>query len=66
MDFDATIQGSRYTFNFISTTSVFISGSNTEYILYKKTQWHCADEIASPLLKSLGNAIEDHLKTESR
>ncbi|MGZ3837398.1 MAG: hypothetical protein ACXVMS_01945 [Flavisolibacter sp.] len=62
MEFDATIQGIRYTFNFISRTSVLISGSNEEYILYKKHQWHCADEISMPLLKSLGNAIEDHLR----
>ena len=62
MEFEAIIHNTNYTFNFINDTSVLISGNKTEYILYKKKQWHCADIINEKLLKSLGNAIEEHLK----
>jgi competence transcription factor ComK len=62
MEFEATIQNTSYTFNFINNTSVLISGNNAEYILYKNKQWHCADIINEKLLKNLGNAIEEHLK----
>jgi hypothetical protein len=62
MEFEATVQNTSYTFNFINNSSVLISGNNSEYILYKKKQWHCADIISEKLLKSLGNAIEEHLK----
>ena len=65
MEFDATIQGVHYNFNFINSTSVLISGHNAEYILYKTKQWQCADVIKPALLKSLGNAIEDHLNVKS-
>jgi len=62
MDFETTIQNTRYRFNFINNTSVLISGNNAEYILYKNKQWHCADLINEKLLKHLGEAIEQHLK----
>jgi hypothetical protein len=62
MEFEATVQNTSYTFNFINNTSVLISGNNAEYILYKTKQWHCADIISEKLLKNLGNAIEEHLK----
>jgi hypothetical protein len=65
MDFEATVQNTIYTFYFINSTSVLISGNNAEYILYKNKQWQCADIISEKLLKSLGNAIEEHLKAAS-
>lgn len=65
MDFEATIQNTRYHFNFINSTSVLISGNNAEYILYKTKQWQCADSISEKLLRSLGSAIEEHLRATS-
>jgi len=65
MDFEATIQNTHYSFNFINSTSVLISGNNAEYILYKNKQWQCADIINEKLLRNLGNAIEDHLRATS-
>ncbi len=62
MEFEAIVQNTSYTFNFINDTSVLISANNAEYILYKNKQWHCADIISEKLLKCLGNAIEAHLK----
>ncbi len=61
MRFEAVVHNTHYSFSFINNTSVLISTDNAEYILYKNKQWCCADMINEKLLKSLGNAIEDHL-----
>jgi hypothetical protein len=51
-----------YSFYFIKNTMVLVSSSQVEYILYKKKEWHCADEIPKALLSMLGSAIEEHTK----
>ena len=62
MNFDALVNGEFYSFYFIKDTMVLVSSSQAEYILYKKQQWHCADQIPPSLLNMLGSAIEDHAK----
>ena len=62
MNFDALVNGELYSFYFIKETTVLVSSSQEEYILYKKKQWHCADQIPANLVNMLGSAIEDHAK----
>jgi len=62
MNFEALVNGELYSFYFIKTNMVLVSSSRVEYILYKKKEWHCADEIPELLLSMLGSAIEDHTK----
>ncbi len=58
MEFKGTVAGENYQFYFINDTTVLISGPNAEYILYKTSRWHCADEIPPVLLKGLAELIE--------
>jgi hypothetical protein len=65
MNFEALVNGELYSFYFIKDTMVLVSCSEAEYILYKKKQWHCADQIPQALLSMLGSAIEDHAKASA-
>jgi hypothetical protein len=58
MQFTETVSGETYTFYFINSTTVLVTGVKNEYILYKSTKWMCADEIAKELLKSLSDVID--------
>lgn len=60
MNFEALVNGEMYSFYFIKETMVLVSSSQAEYILYKKKQWHCADDISPALLGMLGTAIEQY------
>ena len=60
MQFNANVSGENYQFYFINTTTVLISGTRGEYILYKTRGWNCADEISRDLLHQLSEAIEHH------
>jgi hypothetical protein len=62
MNFEAMVNGELYSFYFIKNTMVLVSSSQVEYILYKKKEWHCADEIPKALLSMLGSVIEEHTK----
>jgi len=65
MNFEALVNGELYSFYFIKDTTVLVSSAKAEYILYKKKQWHCADEIPQNLLNMLGSAIESHAKASA-
>jgi hypothetical protein len=62
MEFVATVHGNLYTFSFINSSSVLVSGNNTEYIVYKARLWNCADDIDENLLLRFGQVIEQHMK----
>jgi hypothetical protein len=65
MNFEALVNGEMYSFYFIKETMVLVSSSQAEYILYKKKQWHCADDIPLSLLGMLGSAIEEHTRASA-
>lgn len=60
MEFEASYQQEKYQFSFLDHRTVLVSGRQVEYILYKKKDWHCADEMTLPLLKWLNEVIEKH------
>ncbi len=60
MEFEAEVRGERYLFSTINPTTILVSGATAEYILYKRSDWHCADEIDIRLLEALGKAIDRH------
>lgn len=62
MEFYAIVDGERFQFSFITDHSVLVTGTHAAYILYKKKQWQCADEISNKLLKSLGNVLDERLQ----
>lgn len=62
MEFDAEVRGEHYHFTPINNNSVLVSGNNAEYILYKTTNWRCADELPRQTVKELGEAIDEHLQ----
>lgn len=62
MEFDAIVFGQPYTFSPLTKDSYLISGSQAEYILYKRDIWRCADEITLELLQKLGAAIEARMQ----
>ena len=62
MEFDAIVSGEKYNFSPLTTDSFLISGRQSQYILYKRGIWRCADEIKPSLLESLGETIEEHLQ----
>jgi hypothetical protein len=65
MEFDAQIKGNSYQFFFINSTTVLISGSDGEYILYKNKLWHCADEIPEHLMRDFSITLDRHLSTQT-
>jgi hypothetical protein len=62
MEFEATVLGQTYRFSLLNPTSVWISGKNVEYILYKTKEWRCADDISHHLLQQFGQVIEQQLQ----
>lgn len=60
MEFEATVLGQNYHFTFLNENSVLVSGRNIEYILYKKNEWRCADEITRHLLIQFGKVINEY------
>lgn len=58
MEFEAEVRGERFCFSTINPTTILVSGASAEYILYKRSEWHCADEISRELLTALNEAIE--------
>jgi|GEM_PF-1481891 len=59
MEFKATVENQLYIFTSISTSSYLVTGQDNSYILYKSSQWQCADLIPGKLLKKLGEVIEE-------
>ena len=62
MEFEAEVRGERFCFSTINPTTILVSGATAEYILYKRSDWHCADEISRELLAALSAAIESNRK----
>jgi hypothetical protein len=60
MQFNAYVSGENYQFYFINSTTVLVSGTKAEYILYKTRSWKCADEIPMDLLYDFSETIEHH------
>jgi hypothetical protein len=60
MEFKANLENETYSFTSINSTSFLVSSQNNSYILYKTSQWMCADQISPKLLKQLGEIIELH------
>ena len=65
MEFVANIQGQKYHITHLGRDSFLVSGNGMEYIIYKTTEWKCADDIAGNMLDNLGDAIEKHLQVRS-
>ena len=65
MEFETTIQGLNYHVTYLNRDSFLVSGNNNEYIIYKTTEWKCADDITGNLLEKIGDAIEKHLQVKS-
>lgn len=59
MEFQATVLGQNYLFTYLNENTVLVSGKNVEYILYKKNEWRCADEITRHLLMQFGKVINE-------
>ena len=60
MEFDAMVNGERYQFSFINQKSVLVSGRSGEFILYKQSDWFCADDISPTLLRIFRQVIAQH------
>jgi hypothetical protein len=58
MEFNELIEGEKYQFSKIGNQIFLISSRNNEYILYKKKEWTCAEEVPEDLLENLAAAIE--------
>ena len=62
MEFFELIQGENYQFSKIGNQQFLISSANKEYIIYKKKDWTCAEDVPEELLENLGAAIEKRTK----
>jgi hypothetical protein len=62
MEFDAEVQGECYHFTSINNSSILVSGTNGEYILYKNQTWRCADELSREIIEELGEVIDEHMR----
>ena len=62
MEFQEVILGENFQFSKIGNHQFFISSESKEYILYKKDQWICAEDVPEELLENLGAAIEKRIK----
>jgi hypothetical protein len=62
MEFYELIHGENFQFSKIGNQQFLISSENKEYILYKKNDWVCAEEVPEELLENLGAAIEKRIK----
>ncbi len=58
MEFKANIENELYTFSSINSSSYLVTGQQNSYILYKASQWQCADLIPNKLLRKLAEVIE--------
>jgi hypothetical protein len=65
MQFNANVSGENYQFYFINSSTVLVSGSKGEYILYKTRNWNCADEIPKDLLYRFNEILEQHYTVTS-
>lgn len=63
MEFDAEVRGIYYHFTSINSSSILVSGSNGEYILYKNRTWRCADELSREVVDELGEIIDEHIQS---
>ena len=61
MEFEAEVQGDYYRFTPLNNSSVLVSGSKGEYILYKNRTWRCADELPRRMLEELGEIIDERI-----
>ena len=62
MEFYELIHGENFQFSKIGNQQFLISSENKEYILYKKNDWVCAEDVPEELLENLGAAIEKRIK----
>lgn len=62
MEFYELIHGENFQFSKIGHEQFLISSKNKDYILYKKTDWVCAEDVPEELLENLGAAIEKRIK----
>jgi len=62
MEFETTLLGENYRFSLLDNSSVLVSCTNGEYILYKTKTWRCADDLPFKTVEKLGKAIEEHLQ----
>ena len=58
MEFFEWIHGENFQFSKIGNQQFLISSENKEYIIYKKKDWVCAEEVPEELLENLGAAID--------
>ena len=56
-EFDAIIKEVPYHFSYINPTTVLVSAPGCEYILYKRANWNCADDIERGLLVSFNELL---------
>ena len=62
MEFYELIHGENFQFSKIGNQQFLISSEDKEYILYKKNDWVCAEDVPEELLENLGAAIEKRTK----
>ena len=62
MEFYELIHGENFQFSKIGNQQFLISSENKEYILYKKNDWVCAEDVPEELLENLGAAIDKRIK----
>ena len=62
MEFYELIHGEKFQFSKIGNQQFLISSESKEYILYKKEDWVCAEDVPEDLLENLGAAIEKRIR----
>jgi hypothetical protein len=62
MDFKINVQGEPYEITVLKNNSYLISGKAGEYILFKRENWLCAEDMDEDLVEDVGEQIEKHLQ----
>ena len=62
MEFNELIHGENFQFSKIGNQQFLISSDSKEYIIYKKEDWVCAEDVPEDLLENLGAAIDKRYK----
>jgi hypothetical protein len=61
MEFDAVVLDEPFHFAFLNATTVLVSGTQQEYILYKNGGWRCADEIPPSLMQAFSLVLDNRV-----